>query len=159
MHAIFADLRRELAEVRAEQELLSRAAERFAADLRGGDDVLRWLTAAGIASGLEKVFSGCERVLRIVASEIDGHSPQSDDWHAALLRRMAAPLPGARPAVLEPDNFAALDELRAFRHRERNSYTVHLRGDRLLELVVRSAGAVDGLSRDIDRLEAALGAS
>jgi hypothetical protein len=79
-----------------------------------------------------------------LATDIDGAPvTRSDGWHVALLRRMACPYPGLRPAIISAECFALLDKLRSFRHRERNSYGV--RPD--FEIVVeRGREAIAGLS-------------
>jgi uncharacterized protein len=41
-----------------------------------------------LASGVERVYSALERVLTMIARELDRHVPQDRDWHSVLLRRM-----------------------------------------------------------------------
>src|SRR4051812_12581054 len=123
MHPIFVDIESQWQQIATESAMLAGGLDRFGQDtdvLR--DPAWRWLAVGGLASGVEKVYSGIERLLKLIATEIDGAVPTGEDWHRRLLTRMAAPLPGARPAVLSDRTFAALNALRAFRHRERNSY-------------------------------------
>jgi hypothetical protein len=48
--------------------------------------------------------------------------PVGDNWHADLIRRVAMPRPGRRPAVLGASLAAAADETRRFRHRATHNY-------------------------------------
>ena len=80
-----------------------------------------------LGSGVEKVYSGCERVMSRIANDVDGAKiGNTDGWHATLLLRMARPYPGIRAAILSAEAYTLLDGLRSFRHRERNSYGFNL---------------------------------
>ena len=88
-----------------------------------------------IASALEKVYSGIERCFLEIADEIDGQRPHGESWHADLIRQMRLPIKGVRPALLDAATAELLDELRAFRHRERNLYGEELRRDKVTALL------------------------
>lgn len=92
-----------------------------------------------------------------LAAGVDGTAPdRSSSWHASLLSRMGAPVPGRRGPVLSPSLRAAVDGLRAFRHRERNSYTADLD----LRLVMERADeALITLPRSHDEVRAFLRSS
>ena len=61
------------------------------------DAAWRWLTVQGLASAIEKVYTGCERVMAMIATDIDGaRVDHGEGWHASLLTRMAHPFPGVR---------------------------------------------------------------
>ncbi len=82
------------------------------------------------ASATEKVYTGCERVMARIAALIDGAPlDRGEGWHVALLQRMANPYADIRPAVISDPCLTALNRLRAFRHRERNSYGLRLDPD------------------------------
>lgn len=68
-----------------------------------------------------------------IASEVDESPIKGGDWHLTLLKRMANEFPGQRKAVITSTTFDALDKLRSFRHRERNSYGVKLDQEIVLE--------------------------
>ena len=128
MHAIFVDIGNELTDVAREADHLRVALTRCK-ELKSDEQEL-WEQTHMLASAIEKIYTGCERVMAKVASEYDGASvSRSDDWHVALLKRLAHPFPPTREAVLSPLCFAGLDRLRAFRHRERNSYGIDLDSD------------------------------
>ncbi len=155
-HPLASDVSRDLDVLRAEAGMLAAALARFGDAALGDDEALRWLAVGGIASGIEKVYSGMERLLRRLAAEVDGHVPRDEAWHVTLLRRMASPLPGARDAVLSPHTLAMLDALRAFRHRERHSYAGDLDPARVLEIAAEVADAVAAFAADVDRFTAGL---
>jgi hypothetical protein len=48
--------------------------------------------------------------------------PVGDNWHADLIKRVAASLPGRRPAILSVRLAHAADETRRFRHRAMHTY-------------------------------------
>lgn len=114
-----------------------------------------WLQISGLASGVEKVYTGCERVMEQVARKIDG-SPVSNEegWHITLLRRMHNPYPGKRDPLLSEGCFKALDSLRAFRHRERNSYGTRLIPNLVVERAQEAVVAFDMFKSDVVAFEA-----
>ena len=71
-----------------------------------------------------------------------------------LLQRMAEELPGVRPPVLSKDSLQILDRLRAFRHRERDSYAQDLDPVRALEVADLVLPAVGRVEADVARLRA-----
>src|SRR4051794_25843678 len=158
MHPLAADLRTDLEAVAREAAMVATALSRFGEAATGQDEALRWLAVGGIASGVEKAYGGMERVLRRIAAEVDGHVPRDEAWHATLLRRMGSPLPGVREAVLAPETLSRLDALRAFRHRERNSYAADLDPVRVLAVAGELAEAVVAFTTDIERFTAGLDA-
>jgi hypothetical protein len=120
-------------------------------------DLDGWVRLQGIASVVEKAYSGLERVMERVCVEVDG-APLSRvaDWHAALLRRMSHAYPNRRPALLAPETVDMLQRLRAFRHRERNTYGSGLLPDRVAEHARLVIAATPLFRRDLDALARAL---
>jgi hypothetical protein len=55
---------------------------------------------------IDKIYTGCERGMMLIAKHIDGEpvSP-GDSWHASLLLRMKNSYPDIRPAVLSQPTF------------------------------------------------------
>lgn len=108
-----------------------------------------WEAAHICASAAEKIYSGFERVLaRIVREDDASRHDRGGGWHRQLLQEVATPIPGGRPAIVSETCLARLDRLRAFRHRERNTYGFDLDLGIVLE---RSAEAVEAF--DIFRAE------
>jgi hypothetical protein len=156
VHPIFADVRKEIELAAAEARRLREALALFrkSAVLRAGPG--RYLAVGGIASGIEKVYSGIERALRYLASDIDGHLQEGGEWHKRLLTRMRTPVEGKRPRVISEKTFGLLDELRAFRHRERNLYASDLDVERMLEIARTIPAAIVAVKKDVASLEKAL---
>jgi hypothetical protein len=102
-----------------------------------------WLQTAGFASAVEKIYTGCERVMERIARHIDNKPiDHAHAWHAELLTRMKSDFPPIRKSVVSEETYQVLDRLRGFRHRERNSYgnrlgpdIVALRTDEAIKLV------------------------
>lgn len=90
----------------------------------------------GLAGAIDSLYSGCERVLSLIAARID-RAPigKSGAWHAELIERMADSYED-RPAVLAVDTRELLDSYRSFRHRVRSNY-----GSRLDPAIVQERAA------------------
>ena len=99
-------------------------------DYLGGSDETRaanvWSRTATIAFTLHGAYTGVEDVLSDVARTIDGSVPHGDRSHQDLLEQMRAPMTGRRPALLDDTLYAALLELKGFRHLVRHHYGVDL---------------------------------
>jgi len=88
-----------------------------------------------VALNLHSFYNGLERLMELVALEMDGGTLGGEFWHIELLRQMALELPSVRPAVLSAETGQLLDEYRKFRHRVRNIYAAHLSAARMEHLV------------------------
>jgi hypothetical protein len=152
MHPIFVDLRQDLAEAAREADILDLARERVANALASADQVEQWIMVKALASGIEKVYSGMERMLMRIVRTLDRHVPDGPDWHADLLRRLSVDVPGRRPAVISEETRRRLDDLRAFRHRERNTYVRDLDPARVLEIAGSVTPALRAVGEDIAHL-------
>ena len=136
MQLSFVDVRNELREVAREAAHVAAALTRTA-DSVLSDEQTAWERGHVLASGTERIYTGCERVMSRLVAEIDETKViAAEGWHRALLLRVASPIPGLRDAIISARCCAALDRLRAFRHRVRNSYGFDLDGD----IVVERAG-------------------
>jgi len=87
-----------------------------------------------LALKLHHFYTGCERVFRLIASELNGALPSGYDWHKRLLDRMSVAREG-RPAVLTAETTRRLEEYLAFRHVVRNIYGFELDPKRVEQLV------------------------
>lgn len=87
------------------------------------------------ALDLHAFYTGVERLLELIASDLDESRPATPHWHRDLLAQMSLVIPDVRPAVLRTETSAALIEYLEFRHVVRNVYTFNLRPDRVAELV------------------------
>ena len=77
--------------------------------------------------------------------------PAGHDWHKALIERLAAPVAGQRPAVLDDERLViAINALRGFRHVAAHAYD-RFDEDRaavaVLKVEVFSAGICPAIAR------------
>jgi hypothetical protein len=101
MLGIFVDIENEVSDIAREVEMLSRSLELYENPPQDAPEAWHWIMIQGFASGAEKVYSGCERVMEMIASEIDrAKVDHAGGWHMSLLKRMAHPYPGVREAVI-----------------------------------------------------------
>lgn len=103
-----------------------------------------------LALKLHHFYTGCERIFRTVASELNGAPPTGFDWHRRLLERMGAAWQG-RPALLAPATLENLREYLAFRHVVRNIYGFELDVERIERLVTRYPAVWGQVEADIQR--------
>lgn len=127
----------EIEEVAAEIEEELRKLSRLEADIARGREELRDDPAradihySNLALKLHNFYTGCERIFRIIASELNSALPSSYDWHKRLLQRMSLELGGKRPAVISQELRGALEEFLAFRHVVRTLYGYELDPERM----------------------------
>ena len=104
-----------------------------------------------VAYYLHVIYGLFENLLRRVAMLFSNHVTDQERWHAQLLHRMALDVPGVRPAVISPELYESLDELRRFRHLFRNAYVLNFDPDRLM-IVLKHAHRIELLYRpDVER--------
>jgi hypothetical protein len=112
----------------------------------GGDGDPSRAILALLAVDLHSWYSALESLLERILAAVDGSTPTGKALHAELLRQASRPLEGIRPAILAPQRFADIDELRKFRHFFRRAYALDLRHDKLR----RSLEPFVHVHRDID---------
>lgn len=88
-----------------------------------------------VALNLHSFYAGIERVFAMIATELDGATPEGETWHQALLQQMTREIPRVRPAVISQSSHDALNEYRAFRHIVRNVYAFSFDPARIGKLV------------------------
>ena len=151
MRGIFAEIDSELADIEREGAMLDAAVKLFQAGPED-DAAWTWVVVQGIASGVEKIYSGCERVMAIVASQIDQDPiERRDGWHVALLRRVAQPYPGVRDPLISQKTLEEMDVLRSFRHRQRNSYGLILDAGIVIQRATEASAAFADFKADVGR--------
>lgn len=118
----------------AQLELARGSADRhWRRSLTALEDQDAYLSAAALA--LHGFYTGVERLMELIARDVDGGVLGGESWHAELLQQMSMKVPGIRPAVISTETAAWLDEYRKFRHLVRNVYAVVLLPDRMASLV------------------------
>lgn len=79
-----------------------------------------------VALSLHGLYSGIERIFELIARQVDQNMPVGNLWHRDLLEQVSQNSGDLRPAVIGPESFSFLDELRRFRHLVRNVYAFNL---------------------------------
>lgn len=102
----------------------------------------------GMSSAVEKCYSGMERIVKNLAENLDDYVPKGDSWHKSLIEQMASKV-GDREPVLAENTARLLQALRAFRHRERNSYSFDLDKTRVMQLGEDVFLAMASLQKDL----------
>ncbi len=155
MHSVSVDTENELGEIAQEARRLSLRLERVGTEHLKAGSQGEWEATLVCASAAEKIYTGCERVMARLASEVDSVPvAHSEGWHGALLRRMSHPFPQVRGPIISAECHAVLDRLRAFRHRERNTYGINLDFGVVVE---RAREAVEGFELFRDEVRTFLG--
>lgn len=90
----------------------------------------------GVALNLHGFYSGLERILELIAVNVDGWEPTGQNWHQELLKRMSEEVQGLRPAVISDWSYSTLNEYRGFRHIVRNIYSYNFDPPKIKKLVV-----------------------
>lgn len=110
----------------------------------------RDLYMAAVALHLHDFYGGIERVMEIIAGDIDGNVPTGRAWHRDLLTQMTLDLSDIRPAVLAPETVRALDEYLRFRHVVRNVYAFQFEMEKLMPLVDQLRAMYERLCVDFE---------
>lgn len=145
----------EIEEVAAEIEEELRKLSRLEADIGRGRDELRNDPAradihyGNLALKLHNFYTGCERIFRIIASELNSALPSNYDWHKRLLQRMSLEMGGRRPAVISQELRCALEEFLAFRHVVRSIYGYELDPERMNRLLDKYPSAWERFRREM----------
>lgn len=131
----FADIRNELDDIGTEVGQLSATLARMTASPPAADSLEEWQTNHICASATEKIYTGCERVMAQLVRTVDGVKIDHEaGWHSALLDRLRNGHADLRGPIISGVCFNALNNLRSFRHRERNSYGMQLDTSRVLQM-------------------------
>ncbi len=89
---------------------------------------------AAACAMLHSFYTEIEKILKLIARELDREMPSSEAWHKQLLNQMSEGT-AKRPAVLSPSLVEALGEFLAFRHLFRGASIVLMRWEKLAPLV------------------------
>lgn len=154
-------LRRLLADLRADLEVLNLVAERLAQPLGPRPDPrAEAAERALVAVELHRYYGALEGMFERVARTMDGHVPSGEGWHRDLLRQVSLPVPGVRDVLIAPLVAGELSHLLSFRHFFRHAYPVELDMARLTEHRERVARVhpevVKGIGRLLAHVEATL---
>jgi hypothetical protein len=102
-----------------------------------------------LQSGDTSLEGALSRILKMVGEDL----PVGETWHADLIRRAAAPMPGGRPAILSRELAVAADETRRFRHIATHNYD-NFRYDAAGPTIRAAAVLAERLSKEISAFKA-----
>jgi len=102
-----------------------------------------------VALNLHGFYSGVERLFELTARHIDRAVPNGESWHQGLVSQMAREMADVRPAMINVDVAAGLDEYRRFRHLVRNVYTTNLVPSKMQGLLERLPSLWDRLRAEL----------
>jgi hypothetical protein len=139
-------------EVPALDAVAARAEGAWAEATGAEDDYL----ADAAALNLHGFYAGLERVFVVAAERVDGSLPGGTNWHQELLWQMASEITEARPAVLDADLAARLDDFHGFRHVVRNVYLQRLDDARVGALIADLPGVWEAVSARLTNFADAL---
>lgn len=122
---------------------------RIQADSLGGFSLTDEASLRIIGSILHDYYTAIEKILRIIARDIDCSVPTGEQWHKELLDQMTLEIPGVRPALLSGATVRELDELRAFRHVFRNIYGFSLAPDKIRALLESLPAVAADFKKDL----------
>jgi hypothetical protein len=94
-----------------------------------------------IAYRLHSLYSAFENLFRNIAGTFESEMRDPSGWHRELLQRMKLDLTPIRPAVIDEEAYAKLEELLRFRHFFRTAYSVPLDPSRLSLALSRCTGS------------------
>jgi hypothetical protein len=129
LRELAADIELELSRLQHLEHEIDRASQAIANTPAQAD-----LLYESLALKLHNFYTGCEKVLQLIATELNGGLPNGSDWHKRLLDRMSTEREG-RPAVLRSTTADQLRPFLGFRHIVRYLYGFELEGDRIAQLV------------------------
>ena len=153
MAARWADVDRSLA---SSQRHFAMAIEGFAAARSAPNDKERYFRRAAFMHAMLAGYTSFENAMKDLTGLIEEPLPAGHDWHRALVDRLAAPVPGQRPAVLDDENLImAGDALRGFRHVAAHAYD-RFDEDRAAVAVRKAEVFVDAIAGTIARFRAAI---
>lgn len=112
------------------------------------DDASQWAWVSLTATGIEHVYTGIEGVLKTLVNEVDGGVHAKEEYHKALLAQCLVETT-ERPAILDQVTHALVDELRGFRHAERNNYIDALRAHEVDDNYKRMNAAMPAFRSDV----------
>jgi hypothetical protein len=142
-----------LLEVRVRKELLNleKLVEELKTITRMRELKVHSVRVRACASILHDFYSGIEKIFVNIAREIDQTVPKSEGWHRQLLEQMTLDIPVKRPAVIDPELAAQIQQYLSFRHRFRNLYGYELEWGKMEELINNMESTLKRLKDSMER--------
>lgn len=121
-------------DIEFEQEEIDSLFQLYQKELLDMEESPNQVELIAVAGVLHSFYNGIEKILLIIANNIDKNIPSDLNWHKSLLEQMAKENKH-RKAVLTRDMKNDLLKYLGFRHFFRHSYSFHLKWERMEELV------------------------
>jgi len=121
-------------DIEFEQEEIDSLFQLYQKELLDMEESPNQVELIAVAGVLHSFYNGIEKILLIIANNIDNNIPSDLNWHKSLLEQMAKENKH-RKAVLTRDMKNDLLKYLGFRHFFRHSYSFHLKWERMEELV------------------------
>ena len=105
--------------------------------------------AESAALRLHNFYTGCERIFKLIVSEVNGGVPHELDWHKRMLTQVSLEIEDIRPAVISHKTRKDLEELLRFRHIVRNIYGFELKPERIETLIALTISLFPRFTKEI----------
>lgn len=151
-HPAFARLSQKIKHAEKELRQLEEYLSAHGNELVGGE----WGAVSAVSLGLHNIYNGIEDILLSLAKDIDGLVPSGSTTHQDVLDQMSAEIADIRPALLDPDLYETLTELKGFRHLVRHRYGFDLTAEKVQENLDRMRKAFPPFVQAVVSLEKAL---
>jgi hypothetical protein len=151
-HPAFAKVWTKLERAASELQQIEDYASTHAGELASGD----WGAVNAVSLGIHDVYNGIEDVLLGLANDVDGFVPRGSALHQDIRDQMSAEVAGVRPALLEPELYRSLGELKGFRHVVRHRYGFDLDAGKVRENLDRLRRSLPAFVDAVKALEAGL---
>jgi len=112
--------------------------------------------AESAALRLHNFYTGCERIFKLIVSEVNGGVPHELDWHKRMLTQVSLEIEDIRPAVISLKTRKDLEELLRFRHIVRNIYGFELKPERIETLIALTISLFPRFTKEIENFMAFL---
>jgi len=112
--------------------------------------------AESAALRLHNFYTGCERIFKLIVSEVNGGVPHELDWHKRLLTQVSLEIEDIRPAVISLKTRKDLEELLRFRHVVRNIYGFELKSESIETLIALTTSLFPRFTKEIENFMAFL---
>jgi len=106
--------------------------------------------AESAALRLHNFYTGCERIFKLIVSEVNGGVPHELDWHKRMLTQVSLEIEDIRPAVISLQTRKDLEELLRFRHVVRNIYGFELKPERIETLIALTTSLFPRFTKEIE---------
>ncbi len=153
MAARWADVEREVASSRRH---FGMAVEAFARLRTASGDREPYFRRAALMHAMSAGYTSFENAMKALTGLLDESLPTGPDWHKTLIDRLANPIAGQRPAVIDDEPLlVAIDALRGFRHVAAHAYD-RFDEDRAAVAVLKADVFLAGIGPAIARFRAVI---